>query len=453
MKIISKKGLEIPIQGEPTGEPQPLPHPHQIALNLAPFDDLRFRVLIKVGDPVKIGEPLVESKRVPGQMFVSPASGVVTEVRRGLKRRLLDIVVDVDKEESYQNHPHPDLEKASREELIDLFMRSGLFPHIRLRPFDLIPDPKFNPRSIFVSAVETRPFAPPFALQIKGNDTYFQAGLKALSKMTTGKVHLVFHEGSDFSVPEEGGKIAVHTIQGPHPAGSSSVHIHAIDPIRNPQDYVWSLTALGVVIIGKMVLEGRYFIQRIIGVAGTGILPEKRGYFLGREGFPIQDLVANRLTQQPVRLISGDPLSGIEVHQNDFLGFYHTCFSAIPENFQREPFHFFRLGAKKYSATRTYLSGHLPPPPEGYPFTTNQHGEKRAFIDPSVYEKVMPMNIPTMHLIKAILAEDFEQAEQLGLLEVTAEDFVLPTFICPSKIEMVEIVKQGLYRYAKEMGH
>jgi Na+-transporting NADH:ubiquinone oxidoreductase subunit A len=141
------------------------------------------------------------------------------------------------------------------------------------------------------------------------------------------------------------------------------------------------------------------------------------------------------------------------VGPDDFLGFNHTCFSIIPENSKREFFHFLRAGFDKFSATRTYLSGHLKPPPEGFSFTTNQHGEERAFIDSAVYDRVMPMGIPTMHLLKAIISEDFELAEQLGLLEVVPEDFALSTFICPSKIEMMEIVKEGLHRHAKEMGH
>ncbi len=210
---------------------------------------------------------------------------------------------------------------------------------------------------------------------------------------------------------------------------------------------------LGVLTVGKLVSEGKYFIERVVSLAGNGILEGRREFVRIREGFPISDLISNRITDQALRLISGDPLTGIPVESTDFLGFHHSALSVIPENVERQPFHFFRLGFDKYTATRTYASGHVKPPVQGYPFTTNQHGEERPFIDTGIYNKVMPLHIPTVHLIKAILAEDFELAEKLGLLEVAPEDFALSTFICPSKIEMVDIVKQGLHRYSREMGY
>lgn len=452
MKIIVKKGLDIPIAGKPEGSPQSLPPPQMIALNLEAFDDLRFRLMVKAGDSVQIGQPLVEKKAALGQMFVSPAGGVVAEIRRGLKRQLLDIIIQVDQHESYWEHGTLNPETASSEEILNLFMRSGLFPHLRLRPFNIVPHLNHIPRDIFVTALETRPFEPPLEMQVEGQEVYFQAGLKTLSKLTPGKVHLVYGEHTGCNAFLQAENVEKHTALGPHPAGTASVHIHSIAPIRRPDDYVWTLTALDAVVIGKMVLEGRYYTDRIISIAGNGIVEGKRGFFRGRAGYSIKELMADRVPHRLVCLIAGDPLTGTKAEMEDFLGFYHTCFSAIPENTTREPFHFLRLGTHKYSATRAYLSGHTPPPSEGYDFTTNQHGEWRAFIDPTIYDKVMPMRIPTVFLIKAILAEDYELADQLGLLEVAPDDFALPTFICPSKIEMIDIVKQGLRRYAKEMG-
>jgi len=454
MKIVVKKGLDIPIAGRPEGALQNLPYqPSHVALNLAPFDEVRFRVHVKVGDRVLIGQPLVESKSVPGQMFVSPAAGFVSEIRRGYKRRLLDIVIQVNEQETYEEYGSRDPKKATREELLDLFMRSGIFPHIRLRPFNLIPDPKLTPRAIFVTAIESRPFAPSYEIQVEGKEAYFQAGLDSLRRLTTGAVHLIYRDQSPLRIFSGADNVEKHVAAGPHPIGNSSVHIHKIAPIRSPDDYVWSLNALDVLTIGKMVIEGRYLTERVITIAGNGVLPDRRGFFKARMGYPIKDLMENRIPNQLVRLISGDPLTGTKVEPVDFVGFADCCLSVIPENYEREPFHFFKLGASKFSATRTYLTGHIKPPKEGYFFTTNQHGEERAFIDAAVYDRVMPMKIPTMFLIKAILAEDFETAQHLGLLEVVPEDFALSTFIDPSKIDMMDIVKTGLSRYAKEMGH
>ncbi len=452
MKIIVKKGLDVPIAGKPVGPLQDLRKPEQVALNLDPFDKARFKVHVKVGQRVKIGQPLVESKSVQGQMFVSPAGGVVSEIRRGLKRRLLDIIIDVDADEEYIEH-----EKlhagASRGEILDLFMRAGIFPHIRMRPFDMVADPKYTPRAIFVRAIETLPFVPPAEMQVKGHEVYFQEGLNTLKKLTDGKLHLVYQEGSTCKAFSEAQGVERHSVLGPHPAGTSSLHIHKIDPVRNPNDFVWTLSTLDVITVGKMALEGKYFTDRILGIGGNGIVEGRTGFFRARAGFPVNALIPDRITNQPLRFITGDPLTGTQVNTNDFIGFYQTAFTVIPENTTREFLHFFRPGFGKYSATRAYVTGHVKPPESGYPFTTNQHGEERAFIDGRVYARVMPMQIPTMHLVKAIISEDFELAENLGLLEVTGDDFALSSFICPSKIEMIEIVKEGLHRYSKELGH
>ncbi len=446
MKICVKKGLDIPLAKGPVGDVQSLPPPQQLALNLDPFDTIRFKLLIKQGDRVKIGQPLVESKTVPGQLFVSPAGGVVQEIRRGLKRRLLGIVIQRDEKEEHEKYTPPPLE---RDKLLTFFAQSGLFPHIRMRPFDKVASAEYLPRAIFVRAIESLPFVPPAEMQLKGHESAFQKGLDALGKIA--EVHLVYREAESPFSSMKG--VCLHTAKGPHPVGNASVHIQAIAPIQSATDYVWTLGAIDVITIGKMILEGHYFTDRIVGIGGSGILEGRAGYVQTRMGCPITSLIANRIPSEPIRLISGDPLTGTRYDAGDFLGFYHTCFSALLERTNREFLHFFRLGLKKYSATRAYLSGHVSPPKEGYSFTTNQHGEERAFIDGRIYDRVMPLKIPTMHLIKAILGEDFETAERLGLLEVASEDFALPAFICPSKIEMIQIVRQGLHSYATEMGH
>lgn len=449
MKIVVKKGLDIPLDGKPEGLVLPLSSPKHIALNLEPFSDLRFKVLVQVGDRVKIGTPLVENKAQPGQFFAAPACGVVTEIRRGLKRRLTDIVIERDEKEEYEKHGSLG-ENASREEILAHLLKGGIFPHIRQRPFDVIASAEVTPRAIFVSALESLPFAPSAEMQVKGHERNFQAGLKALSKLTTGSVHLVYRENTPSTAFSQAQDVEKHTVIGPHPASTSSLHIQSIDRIRHGRDYVWTLSTDAVIAVGKMVLEGQYLEKRVLSIAGNGILQAKRGFFEGRLGLPIAFLLENRLEKEPLRLISGDPLLGHAVTENDFLHFYHKTCCALFENDTREPFHFLGLGRMKYSATRAYASGHLSAPKEGYRFTTNQHGEERPFVDAAVYEKVMPLQIPTMQLVKAILTDNFELAEILGIFEIASEDFALPTFICPSKIEMVEIVEQGLSRYAKE---
>jgi Na+-transporting NADH:ubiquinone oxidoreductase subunit A len=451
------KGLDIPVRGAPEGPLQELSvdgravRPKYISLNFDPFVEARPRLLVKSGEVVKLGQPLIEDKSTPGRMFASPAAGVVQEVRRGLKRRLLDIVIEVSDNEERHSFGSLDVDSASKEQLIDRMKEGGIFAHIRQRPFDRLADPSATPRDIFVRGVETAPFNPPAEMQVKGHEEDFQAGLDALSKLTSGKVHLVYKEGSELSAFTEAKNVERHTVEGPHPAGLSSTHIHFIAPINHVDDTVWTLSARAVVILGHLLRTGEYLVDRVVSIAGPGVLPGKAGYFLVRAGQPVETLIAGRISNGSMRFVSGDLLSGKKVDADGFLGFYHSQLSVVPESVERELLHFFRLGINKYTASHTYLSGFLDKKDRTYNFNTSNHGEHRGFIIGKEYDKVMPMNIPTMQLVKAIQSGDFDYAETLGLLEVAPEDFALATFVCPSKQEMCEIVRNGIAEYASEV--
>lgn len=452
------KGLDIPITGKPSGTIKTLipagqasPNaPSQIALPLRAFEDIKFRLLVKPGDVVKIGQPLAEDKATPGRMFVSPAAGVVKDIKRGLKRILQEIVIEVSAREESVVFPSMDPAKATREEITERLLSGGAFSFIRSRPFNLLADLHKTPRSIFVKAIESAPFTPPAELQVVGHEKEFQAGLKALVKLTDGPVHLVYRKGSSCKAFLEAEGIQHHTAEGPHPVANHSVHIQRIDPIRSADDVLWTVTALDVVTIGHLLTQGRFYTERVISIAGPGVLPGKAGYFQARIGCPIASLIAGRIGKGAMRFVSGDPLMGQKVTAEDFLEYYHTVFCVIPENTEREFMHFFRPGMDKYTFSRAYLSGHLDNTHREYAFTTNQHGEHRAFIDSTLYDKVMPLKVPTMLLVKAVMAEDYELADTLGLLEVDSEDFALPTFVCPSKMEMTEIIKKGVKQYAHD---
>lgn len=460
MHIKIKKGLDIPIIGKPEGSIQKLQpsgqsstieHFNHIALDFSPFDNTQFVLLKKLGDTVSIGEPVALDKNNDYRKLVSPASGVIKAIHRGLKRRLLSMVIEVKQHEDIFEHPPLNPNHASREELLDRLYEGGAMFFIRERPFCLLPTKEKKPSAIFIKALESAPFVPPAEYQLEGYESEFKLGLEVLKKLTDGKVHLVRAMNAVHSllIGQEG--ITYHTAEGPHPISNPSLHIQHISPIRSAEEVVWTLNVRDVITVGSLVGKGKYPIDRVIGIGGPGILEGKTGYFRVREGIPVSALIAGRLIKQPMRLISGDPLMGHKVEPDGFLGILDYAFSAIPENRTREFLHFFRLGFDKYSFSRAYASGHMNPEKTEFDFTTNMHGEHRAFIDPTLYQKVQPLRIPTMQLVKAVMAEDFDLAEELGLLEVAPEDFALTTFVCPSKIEMVEIIKDGLRKYSKEM--
>ena len=379
-----KKGLDIPIKGAPrpdghlvvpSGAASSLKHPNQIALNLRGFEDVKFQLLVKAGAPVKLGEPLLEDKSCSGKMFVSPAGGTIREVRRGLKRVLQEIVIDVDLQEQLIEHPPLNPQTASKEEILERLKQGGLFAYIRSRPFDYLANPEKPPRSIFVKAVESAPFMPPAEMQVEGHREQFQQGLNVLQRLTEGAVHLVYHKDSTFAPFLNAMGVQKHTVEGPHPISNPSLHIQKIDRITSPDTTIWTLDAHAVVAIGYLVTTGRYFVDRMIGVGGPAILSDRTGYFKARAGYPVSALISGRLERGMIRLVAGDPLNGHKVASDGFLGFNDYVFCAIPENTERQFLHFFRLGIDRYSFSRAYLSGHFDNKGKEYEFTTNQHGE------------------------------------------------------------------------------
>lgn len=453
--IIVKQGVDLPILGKPQGSLKNLlnlSYPiNHVALDLSPFDDVRFKLLVKKGEQVKIGQPLAYDKACPERLFVSPGGGTIEEVRRGLKRRLLSIVIALSEKEESASFELLNLETTSQEQLTELLCRAGLFATIRRRPFNLLADPKKSPRSIFVKAVDTAPFAPTLSIMIEGLEDYLQKGLTALKLLTEGQVHFVYSKEEAVAAVENLRDVEKHTVSGPHPSGNASVHIHNIDPIKSCDDIVWTIHVQDVIAIGHLLIHGEILKERVISIAGPALIQEHCGFFKVRAGYPVSGLIANRVAEENVRYISGGPLTGERVEENDFLGFYDTVFCAFKEQSKREFLSFFRLGNDKYTFSRGYMSGLLKKLNKLFYFTTNQHGERRAFIDGSLYNKVMPMKIPTMHLVKSVMAEDFDLAEELGLLEVDSEDFALPEFVCPSKVKMTEIIRHGLKEHAKEV--
>ena len=398
-----RKGYDIPLQGGPQGELKKWDKQGKVALDLSPFENISLTLLKKVGDEVKIGEPLAIDKGNADRCFVSPASGKVLEILRGEKRRPLSIVIEEDGE-FYFEHREPDLLKR--------FLTGGGFTHIRSRPGERLAHPKKMPRSIFVKALETAPFAPSALMQLAGREQWFQKGIDALAQYAP--VHLVAEPGTFAEV--RGGHY--HTAVGPHPVSNPSLHISLIDPIRNLSDEVWTLGVQDVIVIGRLAAEGIYERNRVVSVAGEGI--EERGYYLAPAGFDLSVL------NHQGRLISGDPLMGV---QQPFLGFFHhTVCSIMDPPEPRTWLHFMRC-----------LTSEV---------TTHQHGEERPFVDGSIYDRVMPLKISTMHLVKALMNHDFDKAMEFGLLEVVSEDFALPTYICPSKIEMVSLVREKLNEFS-----
>ncbi len=442
-----KKGLDINLIGEAEKTVVDL-SVKRFAIKPTDFIGCFPKMLIKEGEPVKAGTPLFFDKYREEIVFTSPVSGTFVELRRGAKRKILELVIESDDKFEALDFGKADVAKVKREEVVEKLLNSGVWPVIRQRPYAVIANPKETPKSIFVAAFDSAPLAPDYNLLVKGREEAFQAGLDVLTKLTDGKVHLNVHKKLTQADAFLNAKnVQVNVFDGPHPSGNVSVHISRIDPI-NKGDIVWYLDAADVITVGNLFLTGKYDSTRIVALTGSEVQNPK--YFKTRTGASISGMVENNIVGDNNRYISGNVLTGTKIESTGFVGFYDSQVTVIPEGDYYEFFGWAKPGFDKWSFSRTYPAGWFRGKKK-YRLDTNMHGGKRAFVVTGLYEQVFPFDIYPMQLMKAILVEDIDLMENLGIYEIDAEDFALCEVIDPSKIDMQEIVRNGLELMRKEM--
>ena len=448
-KIITlRKGLDINLQGRTQESLSVAPTASEYALSPLDFEGVTPKLLVKVGDEVKAGTPLFFNKYDERILFTSPVSGKVAAVNRGEKRKVLSVTVAPDAEQQYEEFAKPDLGKASREEIVTLLLRSGLWPLLVQRPYGIIANPSDTPKAIFISAFDSAPLAPDYNFVLASERKNLQAGIDALRKLTPGKVHLSVRAKAEGDMPSLKGA-ELHTFAGKHPVGNVGVQIHHIDPV-NRGEVVWTVNIQDVAIIGRLVNEGRVDRTKIVAVTGSEV--EKPHYVRVIAGAKIDSLLAGNIRKQAegdsVRIISGNVLTGTKVAADGFLTFYANQVTVIPEGDKYELLGWAMPRLNKFSVSRAYFSWLCPK--KAYKLDTNMNGGERPFVVTGLYEKYLPMDIYPMYLLKACLAGDIDKMENLGIYEVTEEDFALCEFVDPSKIDIQQIIRDGINLMIKE---
>lgn len=420
----------------------------EIALKPSDFPTLVPKLTVKVGDKVKAGSPLFCNKENEKMLFTSPVSGEVIDVIRGEKRKIEEVRVKADAEIKYISFKTGEVNSLSKEGIIDNLLKSGVWPFIRQRPFDVIANPEDSPKAIHITAFDSSPLAPDYDFLVHNNGDLFQLGIDVLAKLVEGKIHLNVCGNNNPDIIFKSAKgVQVNNIFGPHPAGNVGVQAHRIDPV-NKGEAVWVLRAIDVLTIGRLFAEGKYDASRIVALTGSQVSTPK--YYKTIIGSKIDQIVKNNTKEGNNRYISGNVLTGTKISQDGYLGFYDYQITVLPEGGEAEFFGWMMPGFKKFSLSKTFFSWLMPG--KKYELDTNIHGEERAFVVTGEYEKVFPMNIYPVQLLKSILVEDIDAMENLGIYEVAPEDFALCEFACTSKIEVQEIVRTGLNMVKKEVG-
>ena len=448
-EIRLKKGLNINLFGDADkvyATIKPTDISNKYVLKPTDFHALTPKLTVKAGDDVEAGSPLFFDKSNPKIVFCSPVSGKILEIIRGEKRRILEVVITADDDLVYKKFDVPNSKDLNRNQIIETMLSCGVWPFVRQKPYDVIANPSDLPKAIFISAFKSTPLSIDNDFALYGMEDLFQIGLDYITKLTKGKTHLNVDGNTNISkVFRDAKGVQINKISGPHPAGNVGVQVHHIDPI-NKGEVIWYLEPQDVITIARLFKEGRYDVSRIVALAGSQV--SKPRYYRTISGVSVSNLLTDNLNDGDNRIISGDVLTGTKINLEGNLSFYDTSISVIPEGNEQEFLGWILPGIDKFSASKTFFSWLNPS--KKYMINSNMHGEERAYVVTGNYEKVLPMDIYPLQLIKAIMIEDIELMENLGIYEVSTEDFALCEFICTSKIEVQSIIRHGLDLVRKE---
>jgi Na+-transporting NADH:ubiquinone oxidoreductase subunit A len=446
-KIEIKRGLDLPITGQPKQEIDEARQPGTVAVVGTDYVGMKPRFAVSIGDSVKLGDLIFTDKKRPSIRYTSPGAGKVIEINRGEKRMLLSVVIALEgnDEITFNSYSEPELPSLDRRKVIELLLESGLWTSLRSRPFSKVADPEATPHALFITAMDSNPLAPSVAKIIEGKEKHFTNGLTILSRLTDGKLYLCKAPGEPVPQPQLE-SLSIAEFSGPHPSGNAGTHIHFLDPAsRNKQ--VWYINAQDVVAVGMLFTSGRLNVERVISLAGPSVRNPR--LIKTRIGSSVEDITKGELKEGEHRIISGSVFSGHKANEaTGFLGRYHQQISVISEGRKREFLGWLSPGADLYSVKNIMLSRLFPN--RKFDFNTSTHGDHRAIVPVGAYEKVMPLDIMPTYLLRALAVDDVEEAEKLGCMELDEEDLALCTFVCQSKIDHGSELRRNLILIEKE---
>ena len=440
-----RKGLDIKLEGAAIETKVEIGKAKEYALQPDDFTGVVPKVVVREGDRVKAGEPLFVDKNCPDVRFASPVSGEVTEVVRGDRRKVLCVKVKADAEQEYAEFGKKDVSALSGDEVKQALLEAGLFGYINQLPYAVATNPTTTPKAIFVSALRDMPLAGKFEYELQGNEEAFQAGLTALSKMAKTylgigllQVNEVLHKAKD---------VDVNIFDGRCPTGNVGVQVNHIDPV-NKGEVVWTVDPTAVIFFGRLFLTGHVDLTRTVAIAGSEV--SNPAYADVLVGTPLKDILDGHLNKQDhVRIINGNPLTGRKDSLDGYLGAHTSEVCAIPEGDDNdEMLGWIMPRTKDFSVNRSYFSWLFPG--KKYRLDARVKGGERHMIMSGEYDSVLPMDIFGEYLIKAIITGDIDRQEQLGIYEVSPEDFAVAEFVDSSKLELQKIVREGLNLLRKE---
>ena len=446
MTIQIKKGLNLPISGEP--EQKIYPGPKVSSIGVMGFDFIGIKPTMHVmeGDRVKIGQRLFTDKKNPSVSYTSPGAGVVKTIHRGPKRVFQSVVIDIDGDDeiTFAAYPPSKLGSLDRELIKENLSNSGMWACMRTRPYSKQPRPETEPHSIFINAMDTRPLAANPDIVLREYQDDFVHGVNVLAQLSPGRLFICHHDGSDIPRVKRD-NVVYQAFSGPHPAGLPGTHIHHLDPVSSRKT-VWHINYQDAIAIGKLFTTGRIWTERVIALSGPMV--QQPRLIRTRWGASTTDLVKNELHNGDARIVSGSVLSGRRAADwSAYLGKFHLQVAVIGENRHREFLGWIMPGSDKFSATRAFISALSN---KKFDLNSLVNGSQRAMVPTGSYERVMPLDILPTQLLRAIVTRDTDLAQALGCLELDEEDLALCSFVSHSKYNYGPILRANLTQIEQE---
>ena len=448
-----KKGLDIPLVGAPELRIETPPPASRVALYAHEFHGLKPDMQVRPGDEVAQGQPLFSDRRYPEILYTSPASGVVEEVHRGRKRALLSVEVRVEgqRQVAFPAFDGSELMTLSPETVREQLLRSGLWTAFRTRPYSEVPPPTQEPDAIFITAMDTRPLSLDPAMVIQEEGENFRAGLSVLSRLSKAPLYVCTSPGTKLPLPNLE-NLCQAEFAGPHPAGLAGTHIHFLAPVTSDK-VVWVIDYHHVIGVGTVFTTGHVPSTRVVALGGP--LVSRPRLLRVLEGACVSEICENELlsakpADPDVRMVCGSVLEGYEVENGrDFLGSFTYQVTALSNHCQQPILGWLRPGLNLFTVSRTLLSS-LSGAKRKFSLACGQNGSPRSLIPLELYDRVFPLELLPVQMLKALLVRDTDTAQQLGCLELDEEDLALCSFVCPSKHEFGPVLRENLELIQRE---
>ena len=440
-----RKGLDINLQGKAEQTKIGLKPAGLYALQPDDFTGVVPKVVVKEGEQVEAGQALFVDKNHPEILFVSPVSGKVKAVVRGERRKVLAVQVEAAQQQPV-DHGKNSPQNMKAQEVVDLLLKAGLFGFINQLPYAVVANPQDKPKAIAVSALRDKPLAADFEYELKGQENDWQTGLDALAKIAP--VYLGIGKNQSAKALVDAKNVEVNVFDGPCPAGNVGVQVNHLCPV-NKGEVVWTVEPTAVLFIGRLFNTGKVDLTRCVAFVGSEV--KKPAYVDMMVGQELNTLLANSLKNtKHVRIINGNVLTGVPTTKEGFLGAHSSEITVIPEGDNVDELAGWIMPRlNQFSVNRSYFSWLFGKKKE-YALDARVKGGERHMIMSGEYDRVFPMDIYPEYLIKAIITNDIDRMEQLGIYEVAPEDFALAEFVCSSKLELQKIVREGLDMLRKE---